>query len=68
MTDNQDPQNKQPMSEPASHSFHTAAERTVSPVLLRWKECPMQIGFSALAPGESVHTTIVLFCSFISRR
>ena len=41
---------------------------TVSPDVLRWKGCPMQIGFSALASKKSVHIPIVLIYSFVSSR
>ena len=61
-------ENKRPMSEQAPH---TSAKRhcvkiSVSPKVLCWKGCPMQIGFFALAQRKSVNTPIVLTYSLVS--
>ena len=60
--DAQDPQHERPMSKPA---VHTSAKRHCVSLVHRWKGCPMQIGFSALASTKSVdifHCRCVQFC------
>ena len=78
--DVQDPQNKQPMSQPRllirqmrrilktsgkclSRLLTLPLNVAVSHEVLRWKGCPMQIGFSALAPRKSVHIIIAIIIS-----
>ena len=62
------------MSEPAPNTQRSMSEPaaqlplnvTVSPEVLSWKGCQMQIGFSALAPTKSVHMSIAVMYSFFS--
>ena len=65
MPDVQDPQNEWPC---LSRLLTLPLNVTVSPEVLRWKGCPMKIGFSALAPTKSVHIFIAVMYSFVSSK